>query len=149
MHRSGNHLEIQQPPKTDTSRRKTYPHPNPSKSTPQTEKKRILPRKPKISIEKSLAQQNPISGNNQSNSTKSENREEITFGVIDEHEELAYEAGFKKSTKGSNNSNNNVKENIVYKNCGHLNQCDMAALIPLELYLLAKWLPRTDSCDIY
>eukprot|EP00347_Sterkiella_histriomuscorum_P022751 403337292 len=46
-------------------------------------------------------------------------------------------------------SKNNVKENVIYRKCGHLNQCDMAALIPLELYILAKWLPRVDSNQIY
>jgi hypothetical protein len=32
-------------------------------------------------------------------------------------------------------------ENIVVKNTGHLHQCDLASLIPLELFLTAKYRP--------
>jgi pimeloyl-ACP methyl ester carboxylesterase len=40
-------------------------------------------------------------------------------------------------------------ENIVLKNTGHLHQCDLASLIPLELYLGAKHWPQRTTNETY
>ncbi|CDW85051.1 platelet-activating factor acetylhydrolase [Stylonychia lemnae] len=41
------------------------------------------------------------------------------------------------------------QENVVFRHAGHLHQCDLISLIPMELYVLAGWRPRTGNDQIY
>ena len=40
-------------------------------------------------------------------------------------------------------------ESIVVKHTAHLHQCDLASLVPLELYLLAWHFPQTTTNETY
>ena len=41
------------------------------------------------------------------------------------------------------------KESVILKKCGHVHQVDLISLVPFEIFMQAKYLPRSDGNEVY
>lgn len=104
-----------QPEKTatknlDSLRRNTYPISTPSDPPTTQKKKSFLPNKPNQPTEDLRPLEVIQNLQKQNDSAKSVSKDDIPFGVIDEREELAYEAGFVNNIEKSDFSFTNKEK---------------------------------------